>query len=233
MAADKEKNSIPNLDPGVHVSEINNGAHRPGISMAEVADYYSKWAEQYDSDIKMRYLGPSYAYKALAEEFPLSTTDRKNISILDVACGTGLLGEKLYEEGFTNLDGLDPSEKMLDVARAKNIYNTLYCEFMSDAKLPIDNDRYSCVMVSGGMGEGHIPCAAAAEMIRIVKPGGFVIIAMREAYLSNVKDYDGKLDNHFLKLQDEGRWKMCSRTVVPKYSFDNNGVIYKFQVCSK
>ena len=32
-------------------------------------------------------------------------------------------------------------------------------------------DTYDCLAVAGGMGEGHIPCAALHEMIRIVKPG--------------------------------------------------------------
>lgn len=33
------------------------------------------------------------------------------------------------------------------------------------------SDTYDCVVVSGGMGEGHIPCRAVPEMIRIAKPG--------------------------------------------------------------
>jgi hypothetical protein len=30
---------------------------------------------------------------------------------------------------------------------------------------------YDVAVVAGGMGEGHIPCNALPEMIRIVKPG--------------------------------------------------------------
>ncbi|XP_060082532.1 methyltransferase-like protein 27 [Ylistrum balloti] len=210
----------------------NFGAHKPGMSMEEVAEYYSKWAADYEHDLSQdRYLGPYYACKAVAEEFPLTLGDRKSVRILDVACGTGFLGEKLKEEGFTNVDGLDPSDKMLDVARAKDVYNKLYCEFMSEATLPIDNGTYSCVVVAGGMGEGHIPCAALTEMIRIVKPGGYVIIVMREEYLSHVQEYKGKLEQRFMELENEGRWKSCPRKIVPKYSFDNNGIIFKFKVC--
>jgi hypothetical protein len=32
-------------------------------------------------------------------------------------------------------------------------------------------DTYDCVVIAGGMGEGHIPCVALHEMIRITKPG--------------------------------------------------------------
>ncbi|XP_021370139.1 Williams-Beuren syndrome chromosomal region 27 protein-like [Mizuhopecten yessoensis] len=233
MAEVKAKRFIQSSDaPDGQAYCTNFGAHKPGMSMTEVAEYYSKWAGEYEQDLNQdRYQGPYYACMAVTEAFPVDTTNRKSVSILDVACGTGFLGEKLKKEGFVNVDGLDPSDKMLDVARAKNIYNKLYCEFMSDATLPIDNGKYSCVAVAGGMGEGHIPCAALTEMIRIVKPGGYIIIVMREEYLTHVQEYAGKLENFFLKLEKEGKWKRCSQTVVPKYSFDNNGIIFKFKVC--
>ncbi|XP_033757216.1 methyltransferase-like protein 27 [Pecten maximus] len=233
MAEEKAKRFIQSSDVTDGQAYCANfGAHKPGMSMAEVAEYYSKWAEDYEHDLSQdRYLGPSFACKAVSEEYPLTTTDRKSIRILDVACGTGFLGEKLKEEGFTYVDGLDPSDKMLDVARTKDSYTNLYCEFMSDATLPIENDKYSCVVVAGGMGEGHIPCAAVTEMIRIVQPGGYVIIVMREEYLTHVQEYKGRLEECFLKFENDGKWKRCSREVVPKYSFDNNGVIFKFRVC--
>ncbi|XP_069139662.1 methyltransferase-like protein 27 isoform X2 [Argopecten irradians] len=233
MAEEKARRFIQSSDmPDSQAYCANYGAHRPGMSMREVAEYYSKWASEYEHDLSQdRYLGPFYACKAVAEEYPITSTDRKSVRILDVACGTGFLGEKLRAEGFATVDGLDPSDKMLEVARKKQIYSELYCEFMSASALPITNDKYACVVVAGGMGEGHIPCAAVPEMVRIVQPGGYVIIVMREEYLTHVQEYAGRLEECFLKLQNEGKWKRCSRAVVPKYSFDNNGVIFKFKVC--
>ena len=38
------------------------------------------------------------------------------------------------------------------------------------------SDKYDMVVQSGAMGEGHLPCEAMCEMIRIVKPGLFCII---------------------------------------------------------
>lgn len=37
-------------------------------------------------------------------------------------------------------------------------------------------DCYDCIGVSGGMGEGHIPCVGLLQMIRVVKPGGYIYI---------------------------------------------------------
>ena len=35
------------------------------------------------------------------------------VAILDMGCGTGLVGKFLAEKGFTNIHGIDLSKKML------------------------------------------------------------------------------------------------------------------------
>jgi len=49
----------------------------------------------------------------------------KQASILDMACGTGLVGQALNEKGFTSITGCDISEKMLEVATCKDVYKSL------------------------------------------------------------------------------------------------------------
>ena len=41
------------------------------------------------------------------------------MSILDVACGTGLVGDALVKRGFSNITGLDFCKSMLDIANTK------------------------------------------------------------------------------------------------------------------
>lgn len=64
--------------------------------------------------------------------------NNKNASILDVACGTGFVGEFLYEKGFQNLYGLEPSEGMASAARAKNLYKNIFVD-------KIYADKATCV----------------------------------------------------------------------------------------
>jgi predicted TPR repeat methyltransferase len=52
----------------------------------------------------------------------------KNACILDVGAGTGLVGVHLRQQSFTCIDGLEPSESMLGVAKSKNIYRDLFNE---------------------------------------------------------------------------------------------------------
>ena len=43
-------------------------------------------------------------------------------AILDIGCGTGLLGQEILSKGFVKIDGTDFSTKMLEKAAEKNIY---------------------------------------------------------------------------------------------------------------
>lgn len=210
----------------------NFSAHRPGISPAEATAVYDNWARigMYEQDLcPDRYRGPAIAAEAVAEFF---TVDRDKKLVLDVASGTGFVGEELKKQGFEKMHALDPSEEMLKVARMKNIYRKDYCCYLDQNRLPIDDDAYDCAVISGGMGEGHIPTVGLYQLARVVKPGGLVCIVMREEYLQHVAEYRDRLESLMKEMEVAGTWYLLSRTVVPRYSFDNNGVVFKFVVKS-
>ncbi|XP_046580285.1 methyltransferase-like protein 27 [Haliotis rubra] len=205
--------------------------HRVGITIQENVEYYSKWADNgiYDQDLcSERYQGPVIAANVLTEHFNDNITETK---ILDVAAGTGSVGKELQDRGFKHLDALEPAAGMLEQARKKNIYTNFYCEVLDGNRLPIDDDTYDCCVISGGMGEGQIPCHGLYELIRVTKSGGLVCIVMREEYLTSVKEYRDRLEPLMKKLEEDGKLKQLSRDVVSRYSFDNNGVVYELLVC--
>src|SRR5687768_15697774 len=47
-------------------------------------------------------------------------------SILDLACGTGRIGTWLRQRTAAEIDGVDLTPEMLEVARGKGIYRTLH-----------------------------------------------------------------------------------------------------------
>ena len=59
--------------------------------------------------------------ESLAEQFIALGLD-KGVEVLDVACGTGVVGEEIRAAGYTNVDGLDPSQGYLNGAMAKGIF---------------------------------------------------------------------------------------------------------------
>ena len=44
---------------------------------------------------------------------------------MDFACGTGLVGEALVEDGYEEITGIDISQRMLDQAKSKGVYSNL------------------------------------------------------------------------------------------------------------
>merc|ERR1711955_61712 len=67
--------------------------------------------------------------ETLAEQFIDLGID-SNIEILDVACGTGVVGQELRDAGYNNVDGLDPSQGYLNGAMAKGIFRKVYKAFI-------------------------------------------------------------------------------------------------------
>ncbi|KAH9524583.1 hypothetical protein Btru_027262 [Bulinus truncatus] len=214
-----------------NASAANDFVHEPGLTKEEIAERYSKWAQsaKYEQDLSEdNYRGPAITADVLTEYFP-EENSRSNAYILDVAAGSGFVGEKLLQKGFKTLDALEPSEGMLNLARGKGIYKRTFLTFLNGTSSFIESDFYDVAVICGGMGEGHIPCSGLDELIRFVKPGGLAVIVMREKYLTSVAEYRGRLEPRMKEMELDGKWTSLCRRVVPRYSFSNNGVVYVFK----
>ncbi|XP_035824782.1 demethylmenaquinone methyltransferase [Aplysia californica] len=139
----------------------------------------------------------------------------------------------LHEKGFRHIDGVDPSQGMLDVARTKGVYNNLICSYVGveGSRLPFEDDTYDAVTLCGGMGQNMMPCAGVYEMIRVVKPGGYVVNLFREEILLSVEEYMDRLEPLMESLETQGKWKRLSRERYPEYQVDRVGIINVHQVC--
>lgn len=88
----------------------------------EVRFTYRDWADTYDSELldEFGYQAPNAAVETLQKHLPSLGS-----VILDMGCGTGLVGELLHSLGYRHLDGLDLSPEMLEKAKARGVYRTL------------------------------------------------------------------------------------------------------------
>jgi SAM-dependent methyltransferase len=95
---------------------------------------------------------------------------------LDVGCGTGLLAERLAGAGY-QMVGVDPSEGMLKILEERT--QLVRAVHASGTSLPFDDDSFELVITVAVM--HHIADAGdvrqtLAEMVRIVKPSGRVVV---------------------------------------------------------
>jgi hypothetical protein len=64
----------------------------------------------------------------------------------------------------------------------------------------------------------------------VLLSGGLILIVMRKEYLKYVSEYVDKLEPFFDKLVHENKIEMLDRREVTNYSFDRDGVLFKFKV---
>ena len=102
----------------------------------------------------------------------------KTAKIIDVGCGTGLVGEKLKAKDFIYFDGLDISKDMLSIAKSRG-YRNLFLGSLNK-QLPVLDDAYDAAMCIGVFTHGHVSSDRFNELCRIVKPGGYVCFTINE-----------------------------------------------------
>lgn len=102
---------------------IMNDKNLTGSSSVYIQSLFDSYADYYDAHLSahLHYQVPEKLYSALRDADVLNVN---NLLIVDVGCGTGLCGE-LFKPHASYLVGIDLSEKMLEVAAAKKLYDEL------------------------------------------------------------------------------------------------------------
>lgn len=130
-------------------------------------------------------LGPAYhrmgALMSFGQDprwrrFLVSRIPRDEGRVLDVATGTGLVAERLLAAGHPVV-GLDQSEEMLAVARARLDGRMTFVEASAEA-LPFGDGAFDHLTFTYLLRYVDDPAATLVELARVVRPGG--VIAMLE-----------------------------------------------------
>ena len=140
-----------------------------------LTEVYRDWAKKYDYD-NDHVLGTVSQPKSVN----LLTTrlKDKNAEIIDVGCGTGLVGENLKAKDFIYFDGIDISEDMLEIAKSRGYRNLLLGSLNN--RLPVLDNAYDTAMCVGVFTHGHVSSEGFNELCRIVKPGGYICFTINE-----------------------------------------------------
>ena len=136
---------------------------------------YKDWAKKYDydNDYVLGTVSQSKSVNLLSTRLK-----NKTAKIIDVGCGTGLVGEKLRAKDFIYFDGIDISKDMLSIAKSRG-YRNLFLGSLNK-KLPLLDNAYDTAMCVGVFTHGHVSSDGFNELCRIVKPGGYVCFTINE-----------------------------------------------------
>ena len=142
----------------------------------ELLKYYQNWTDnnKYNKDmVDWNYTAPQETVSVL-RKYAL----KKNSRILDAGCGTGLVGIELKKYGYSNIEGVDFSQSMLDLV-PQNIYQKIE-KIDLNKPLKFKHNIYDVVMCVGTFTYGHVKPHALDEIIRITKNKGLVCFTINE-----------------------------------------------------
>jgi len=154
-----------------------------GVDPHTTVKFYDDWSSQYDDDLVI--VGNYNGYVKVAEAFFKLGLDH-HVAILDLAAGTGLLGSEISRNGYVTIDGLDCSLGMLGQAKKQDIYkNYIHARVDGCGSIPVNDEAYDVIVCSNGFAPGQIYPTALPEMLRVLRHGGYILIAMKDGYQIN------------------------------------------------
>ncbi len=141
---------------------------------------YRNWANTYDAGFASE---KGYHYPALVAKIFADHAGKNDHPVLDVGCGTGLVAGELAKYGTTEIDGLDISPQMLDVARTKGVYRALMTGDLT-GRLAIADCTYGSLVSAGTFTHGHVGPDALDELLRIVRPGALLVVGINSKFFA-------------------------------------------------
>jgi SAM-dependent methyltransferase len=129
---------------------------------------------EYSSEAGLRGRAAAYRYstgpdpRAIALE---AVAERRPRRVLDAGCGPGVLAELVQRELGATVTGLDQSERMVELARARAVDAVV-----GDVQdLPFSDAAFECAIAAWML--YHVPDAprALSELARVLSPGGRLV----------------------------------------------------------
>ena len=148
----------------------------------EIISMFDNIAQSYDLANRVMSCGIDISWRKKACElaFKNISTDSKSLKIADIACGTGdmilhwqknaLLSGKQIEK----IIGLDPSAKMLEMARKK--LPSIEFKQCEATKLALENTSCDILSIAYGIRNVVDRKKALGEFARVCKSGGILVI---------------------------------------------------------
>jgi len=148
-------------------------------------DYYREFAELYDREYADRM---GYIYPAMLASVYAQHAGKNDTPVADIGCGTGLVAQA-FHQAFQNtntpalyeIDGIDISQEMLDAAKPKQLYRSLY---RADLTRSMDHlpTSYGSVVSAGTFTFGHLGPELLRDILNLGRPDTLYCIGVNSVY---------------------------------------------------
>jgi len=178
-------------------SSTDSAATRIGLDDAYAVDgpednrkLYASWAETYESVFLAENDYEYHLHVAAAFCGGENLRDGLDGPVLDVGCGTGVVGAELARLGVGVIDGIDISPEMLAKAAAKMhegraTYRQLF-EADLTGRLDLGSDAYAGIVSAGAFTHGHLGPEPIIELLRVARPGARCSVGINSAHFAEV-----------------------------------------------
>ena len=167
-------------------------------------DYFNKVAKDWDE------MTSSFFPDSVGEKAVQRADVKKGEWAVDIGAGTGFLSQFLLEKGLKVI-AVDESEQMIELTKSR-FDGDVDARVGHAGNLPVQTNSVDYAFANMYLHHVENPEAAIKEMVRILKPGGKVIIT--------------DLDEHnheFLRTEQNDRWLGFKRTDI-NYWFEKSGL---------
>lgn len=185
----------------------------------EIVSMFDSIAKRYDFVNRVLTFGIDKRWREKSIKDTLELIDKKEVKILDVACGTGDMIEIWQNESKkknikATICGLDPSVGMLEVAKNRFLEVKFYHAYATE--IPCNNESIDGISISFGIRNVIEIKKAIKEFYRTLKNGGIVLVL------------------EFVKADTPSKFRKCvdfySNKVLPKIGgiLSKNKKAYKY-----
>lgn len=199
--------------------------------VSALAELYGRWATTYDHDVASHGYGlPEMIVATIGQVAEISPKFERlrshDLAIIDAGCGTGLVGAELAKVGYSQIDGVDLSPEMVNIARDRGVYRNL----TGGVDLTLAPPASLCasaelVTVAGVFTVGHVPPEALRTMAMLARPGGILITSTRAAYYDET-DYQAVSD----RLVESGDLELVLRIDNAPYTMDSTANYWAYLI---